>query len=160
MGGRAVEPMMKAVVFCLLMATPAMADVCSDDVVDLRWDGGNSRFTVELADEQHERMQGLMFRESMGRYAGMLFAYPHEQRVSFWMQNTLISLDMLFFDGKGVLQNVQENAVPMDPTSLFGGDNIQYVLEVNAGMVEKLGIKIGAQIKHPVIGDGAVWGCQ
>lgn len=152
--------MMKAVVFCLLMATPAMADVCSDDVVDLRWDGGNSRFTVELADEQHERMQGLMFRESMGRYAGMLFAYPHEQRVSFWMQNTLISLDMLFFDGKGVLQNVQENAVPMDPTSLFGGDNIQYVLEVNAGMVEKLGIKIGAQIKHPVIGDGAVWGCQ
>ena len=44
-------------------------------------------------------------------------------------------------------------------TSLFGGDAIQYVLEVNAGMVEKLGIKIGAQIKHPVIGDGAAWGC-
>ncbi len=151
--------MIKAICAALLIATPALAEECAPDVVDLRWDGGNSRFTVELADEQHERMQGLMFRESMGRYAGMLFAYPHEQRVSFWMQNTLISLDMLFFDGRGVLQNVQENAVPMDPTSLFGGDAIQYVLEVNAGMVEKLGIKIGAEIKHPVIGENAAWGC-
>ena len=144
--------------FCLAPVI-ASADTCSLDVVDLRWDGGSSRFNVELADEHHERMQGLMFREEMGRYAGMLFVYPHEQRVSFWMQNTLISLDMLFFDSKGVLQNVQENAVPMDPTSLIGGDAIQYVLEVNAGMVEKLGIKVGAELRYPLIPDDvAVWG--
>ena len=143
-----------------MMATPVMADVCSDSVVDLRWDGGMSRFTVELADDPTERAQGLMFRESMGRYAGMLFAYPHEQSVSFWMQNTLIPLDMLFFDGRGVLQNVQHNARPLDPSSLFGGDNIQYVLEVNGGTVEKLGIKEGAEMRFPLLGGEAVWACE
>jgi uncharacterized membrane protein (UPF0127 family) len=151
--------MIKAVCLAMMIAAPVAADTCAPGVVDLRWDGGSSRFTVELADEQHERMQGLMFREEMGRYAGMLFAYPYEQPVSFWMQNTLISLDMLFFDSTGVLQNVQENALPLDPTSLFGGDAIQYVLEVNAGTVERLGIEVGAQIKHPVIGDNAAWAC-
>ncbi len=152
---------LKAIVTTICL-TPSVvfAGECSNEAVHLRWDGGSARFSVELADEEHERMQGLMFREEMGRYAGMLFAYPNEQRVSFWMQNTLISLDMLFFDAKGVLQNVQKDAIPMDPTSLFGGDAIQYVLEVNAGTVEKLNIKDGAQLRHPIISnDVAAWGC-
>jgi uncharacterized membrane protein (UPF0127 family) len=144
---------------CLFLAAPVTADVCSENVVDLRWDGGAAKFRVELADDATERAQGLMFRESLGRYAGMVFAYPHEQSVSFWMQNTLIPLDMLFFDGRGVLQNVQHNARPLDPTSLFGGDNIQYVLEVNGGTAEKLGIKVGAEMRFPIIGDDAAWGC-
>jgi uncharacterized membrane protein (UPF0127 family) len=151
--------MMKTFLFTLLIGAPAVADVCSEDVVDLRWDGGVAQFRVELADDATERAQGLMFREKLGRYSGMVFAYEHEQSVSFWMQNTLISLDMLFFDGRGVLQSVQHNARPLDPTSLFGGDNIQYVLEVNGGTVEKLGIKEGAEMRFPVIGNGAAWGC-
>jgi len=138
----------------------AKADTCSLDAVDLRWEGGSSRFTVELADDPQERAQGLMFREQLGRFSGMLFAYPNEQPVSFWMQNTLISLDMLFFDSKGVLQNVQENAIPKDPTSLFGGDKIQYVLEINGGMTKKLGIKIGAELRYPLIKGGAAWACE
>jgi len=138
----------------------AYADTCSLDAVDLRWEGGSSRFTVELADDPQERAQGLMFREQLGRFSGMLFAYPNEQPVSFWMQNTLISLDMLFFDSKGVLQNVQENAIPKDPTSLFGGDKIQYVLEINGGMTKKLGIKIGAELRYPLIKGGAAWACE
>lgn len=152
--------MMKAILLSLLIGTPAIADVCSEDVVDLRWDGGAAQFRVELADDATERAQGLMFRESLGRYAGMVFAYEREQSVSFWMQNTLIPLDMLFFDGRGVLQNVQHNARPLDPTSLFGGDNIQYVLEVNGGTVEKLGIKDGAQMRYLPIGDAAAWACE
>tara|TARA_R110002096_G_scaffold74746_3_gene176927 strand:- start:4377 stop:4841 length:465 start_codon:yes stop_codon:yes gene_type:complete len=144
-----------------MMSVPAMAssDVCTQTAVDLRWDGGASRFTVELADDAAERAQGLMFRESMGRFAGMLFAYQYEQPVSFWMKNTLIPLDMLFFDAKGVLQNVQLNARPLDTTGLFGGNAIQYVLEVNGGTVEKLGIKKGAQMRFPLIGDDAAWAC-
>lgn len=154
--------MMKTLVSCitLLMPTLCFAQTCDLDVVDLRWQGGASKFTVELADDPEERAKGLMFRESMGRFAGMLFAYPHEQPVSFWMQNTLIPLDMLFFDSKGVLQNVQENAIPHDTTSLFGGDAIQFVLEINGGLVEKLGIKIGAQMRYPLISqEGAAWAC-
>jgi len=100
-----------------------------------------------------------MFREHLGRFAGMLFAYPNEQSVSFWMENTLIPLDILFFDSKGVLQNVQENAIPLDRTSLFGGNNIQYVLELNGGTIEKLGIKVGAQLRYPLIEQGAAWAC-
>lgn len=152
--------MIKAIFISVLLAAPAMADVCSEDVADLRWDGGAAQFRVELADDATERAQGLMFREKLGRYAGMVFAYEREQSVSFWMQNTLIPLDMLFFDGRGVLQSVQHNARPLDPTSLFGGDNIQYVLEVNGGLVEKLGIKEGAEMRYPVIGSGAAWACD
>lgn len=156
-----MKTLLRAVCAAFLMVpTVAVADVCSETVIDLRWDGGSSRFTVELADDPNERAQGLMFRESLGRFSGMVFAYDREQSVSFWMQNTLIPLDMLFFDSKGVLQNVQHNAVPLDTTSLFGGDNIQYVLEVNGGMVEKLGIKIGAEMRYPLVNsDIAAWGC-
>lgn len=153
-----MKSLLTAITICMT-ASVAKADTCSLDAVDLRWDGGASRFTIELADDPEERAKGLMFRKQLGRFAGMLFAYPTEQSVSFWMENTLIPLDMLFFDSKGVLQNVQENAVPLDRTSLFGGDNIQYVLEVNGGVVQKLGIKIGAELRYPLIKEDAAWEC-
>ncbi|MDG1237022.1 MAG: DUF192 domain-containing protein, partial [Amylibacter sp.] len=56
---------------------------CSDGVVDLRWDGGNARFNVELAINEEERSRGLMFVESMGRYDGMLFVYDAPSSVAF-----------------------------------------------------------------------------
>lgn len=126
----------------------------------LRGDWGTARFTVELADEPSEQAQGLMHRESMARSAGMLFAYPTPRPTRFWMRNTLIPLDMIFVDSAGVVQKVHSNARPLDETPIFGGSAIQYVLEINAGLSERLGIGPGTQLRHPSIDDAiAAWPC-
>jgi uncharacterized membrane protein (UPF0127 family) len=90
----------------------------------------------------------------------MLFVYDAPQPVSFWMRNTLIPLDMIFADARGVVQRVHRGAVPLDETPIPGGDAIQYVLEVNAGVAERFGIEAGSEMRHPAIGPGAAWPCE
>lgn len=119
---------------------PGAEIICSEDLVWLQGDWGRARFRVEVADEPAEQQLGLMFREEMSASAGMLFVYPEPRSVSFWMENTLIPLDMLFFDESGVLTRVHENAIPRDRTPLPGGDHVKAVLEINGGMARALGI--------------------
>jgi hypothetical protein len=143
-----------------VMAAPAVAQ-CTDDRVELRGDWGTARFRVEVADDPQERATGLMNRPEMARMAGMLFVYDNPQTVSFWMENTLIPLDMVFVDDTGVVARVHQNAVPLDRTSIPGGDGIQFVLEINGGMAEALGIVPGTQLRHPAVQqDIAAWPCE
>ena len=92
-----------------------------------------------MVDDAGERAQGLMFRESLPKFSGMLFVYETPQPVAFWMKNTLIPLDMLFFDAQGRLMRIQSQARPLDETPVVGGDNVRYVLEINGGLAEQLG---------------------
>ena len=102
-----------------------------------------------------------MNRESLGRFAGMLFVYPNPQPVGFWMRNTLIPLDMLFIDPNGKVAYIHEKAVPLDETTIFGGNNIQYVFEINGGMASVLGINVGSVVRHPTIsGPEVIWSCD
>lgn len=138
----------------------ALADICSKSNIDLRWSGGSAKFSVELADNEAKRAQGLMFRKTLGKFSGMIFVYPSEQSVNFWMRNTLIPLDILFFDSKGTLKKIHQNAQPLDLSSLFGGDGIQYVLEINGGMVAKLGINEDTEMRYTLVeNEHAVWKC-
>ena len=147
--------------YVLLLFTPSWAAAsCAIDRVDLRGDWGQARFSVEVADDPSERSQGLMFRESMSRSAGMLFVYDRPQRVAFWMRNTLIPLDMIFLDETGTVVRVHENAIPLDETAIPGGDNIQYLLEVNAVLSALFGIEEGTELRHPSIGENAAWSCE
>ena len=144
----------------LLMAGAAVAEVCRDDSVSLRGDWGKARFSVEVADEQDERALGLMHRESLPLSAGMLFVYERPQRLSFWMRNTLISLDMLFIDAQGVVQRIHHSAKPLDETPIVGGDDLLSVLEINGGLAYRLGIKEGAQVRHPAFAKNEpAWPC-
>lgn len=148
---------------CLALgAVPAFAAdaPCREDVVYLRGDWGSARFSVDVADTPELRSRGLMFVEDMPTMSGMLFVYDREQTVSFWMKNTLIPLDMIFADGSGVVKRVHENAVPGDLTGIPGGSDIQFVLEINGGMADRLGIDEGTEMRHPAIdGEAAVWAC-
>jgi len=147
---------------CLsFLSTPALADMCQDDRVTVRGPSGQSSFSIEVADTDRERALGLMHRESMPRFSGMLFVFDAPQRAVFWMENTLISLDMLFVDDTGVVQSVHHNAIPLDRTGIDGGSGIRYVLEINGGMAQMLGLEAGAELRHPTINqETAAWPCN
>lgn len=132
---------------------------CAADRLDLRWAGGGESFTVEVADDAAERSRGLMFRESLDPAAGMLFVYESPRRAQFWMKNTLIPLDMIFADASGTVTRVHSNAVPGDLTPIDGGEGVRFVLEINGGLAERLGIAPGAELRHPAIGATAGWPC-
>jgi uncharacterized protein len=141
-------------------AGAAAAQDCAEDAVDLRDGDSVLRFKVEVADDAEQRAQGLMFRESLPRFSGMLFVYPKAGPVAFWMENTLIPLDMLFFDASGTLATVHPNARPLDRTPIPGGDEIRFVLEINAGLAAELGIEPGAELRHPAVDQTeAAWPC-
>ena len=135
----------------LVLAGGAQA-ACAPDRVTVIGDWGQAAFAVAIADEPAEQQRGLMFVEQMPTLSGMLFVYESPRRTSFWMRNTLIPLDMLFADATGRIVTVHENAVPRDETSIPGGNDIQFVLEINAGMSGRLGIVPGDLLQHPLIG--------
>lgn len=108
------------------------------------------RYTVELAVDEAQRARGLMFRDSMDQDHGMLFIHDTQEPQAYWMKNTKIPLDILYFDNDRTLV-AQQRDVP--PCSL--GDACppypsnapaRYVLELNAGQAEKLKLQEGARL--------------
>ena len=143
----------------LHFAGAAVAD-CAPEVADLRSGASVIRFEVEVADDEASRARGLMFRETLPRYGGMLFVYDQEGPVAFWMKNTLIPLDMLFFDAAGRLVHLHENATPGDLTAIPSPAPAQFVLEINGGVARALGIGAEVELRHPAIPrDAAAWPC-
>ena len=144
----------------LALSAGTAAAACRDDLVALRGDWGEARFSVEIADTDESRAQGLMFVEKMPTRTGMLFVYDAPQRAVFWMKNTLIPLDMIFVRANGVVQHVHHEAVPGDLTSIDGGQNVLMVLEINGGLARRYGISAGDQLQHPRLPqDLAIWSC-
>ena len=141
-----------------LVSAGLASAACSDNAVMVRGDFGQARFTVEVADDAQERSQGLMHRESMAQSSGMLFLYERTAELSFWMRNTLIELDMLFIDEKGVVQHIHHRAQPLDETPIPGGRGIA-VLEINGGLAKRMGIEVGSEIQHSYFGANAAWSC-
>lgn len=138
----------------------AAESACSDNRVDLRWAGGGAAFSVEVADDDAERHLGLMNRDRMSAGHGMLFVYDRPRVVAFWMKNTRIPLDMIFIGADGRVRKVHEDARPFDETPIPGGEDIQFVLEINGGLARRLGIAPGAELRHPAIdSDSAAWVC-
>lgn len=111
---------------------------------------GGQRYTVEIADNDAERARGLMFRDAMPADHGMLFVHERQEPLAYWMKNTHIPLDILYFDNAHRLVS-QQRDVP--PCSL--GDACppypsaapaRYVLELNAGEAAKLGLDEGVEL--------------
>ena len=159
--GRAICAGFLGLVAGSMMSLPAQAeDACREDSVLIRGDFGQARFSVEVVDTEAERAVGLMNRTHMPSSAGMLFIYETTRPASFWMRNTLIPLDMLFADEHGVIQHVHSNAIPLDETPIFGGNAVRYVLEINGGLAEAMGISAGSEMRHKnFLQEIANWRC-
>jgi uncharacterized membrane protein (UPF0127 family) len=115
------------------------------------------RFTVEIADNDAERARGLMFRDELPADHGMLFIHDAEAPQAYWMKNTRIPLDILYFDHQRQLVSMQQR-VPScsagDQCPPYASDGAAlYVLELNAGQAESIGVKAGDELKFgPGIG--------
>jgi len=106
-------------------------------------------YIVEIADDTVSREQGLMYRTQLEDGHGMLFIFPAPQKLTFWMKNTLIPLDILFFDNQRQLINFHQRVPPCKsaPCPVYPSlDKAQYVLELNAGVAEKIGVKAGDEL--------------
>ena len=127
-----------------------VATIISNDV--------RHEFSIEVADDDQERSRGLMFVEELAPDAGMLFDFFDERPVAFWMQNTLIPLDMIFIKADGEIARVHAEAVPMDRTSIPSGEPVRFVLEIPGGRAAELGIEAGDTLEHPRVGDDSAQG--
>lgn len=105
-----------------------------------------SKIDIEIADNEESRTTGLMFRDKMEQNQGMLFIFPNEEPQAFWMKNTILPLDIIFVNSKMEIVKIQKNAVPYSEKSLPSVKPAQYVLEVNAGYCDKIGISEGDRI--------------
>lgn len=103
-------------------------------------------FDIEIAENDYETQTGLMYRSSMLDKQGMLFIFEDSRPHSFYMKNTEFPIDILFIDDQLKIATVKENAQPLDETGISSVVPIQYVLEVNAGLTEKLGLVVGDSI--------------
>ncbi|MBB3542182.1 DUF192 domain-containing protein [Rhizobium sp. BK399] len=108
--------------------------------------GKRLNFIVEIADTNEERQRGLMYRKEMAEDAGMIFDFGVSRRVQMWMENTILPLDMLFVDSTGTIRNIKQNAVPYSQEVIDSMTEVKYVIELNAGVTAKLGIKPGDKV--------------
>ena len=90
-----------------------------------------------------------MYRKELPEGHGMLFDFPPEQEVSMWMQNTYISLDMIFIRADGRILRIAENTEPMSTAIIPSGGPVRAVLEVIAGTARKFGIEPGDRVDRP-----------
>ena len=130
---------------CLLLLTGCAH--ARDGWVEL----AGKRYTVELAANDAQRERGLMFRQRMDSDRGMLFVHEREEPLAYWMKNTLIPLDILFFDSQRRLVAQQRDVPPCtlgDACPPYPSDApARYVLELNAGQAAKLQLQNGAMLR-------------
>ena len=141
-----------SLLFALLFGAPAMAR-CAQRPQSLRTEplsimtaGGPAQFIVEIADTRRTREIGLMCRTRLAPDRGMLFDFKQPQEVAFWMQNTLIPLDMVFIAVDGHVVSVARNAVPMDRTPIPSHGAVLGVLEIAGGRAAALGVAPGDKV--------------
>lgn len=103
---------------------------------------------IEIADSEYERETGLMYRQSMRDSQGMLFVFQDYNPRWFYMKNTQIALDIIYLDKDQKIVSFQKNAQPMNETSLPSNKPAMYVLEVNAGLSDQWGLKVGDSISY------------
>ena len=116
------------------------------EVVFISGGAAIKKIDVEVADNEAERNQGLMYRPYMPDSVGMLFIFEQSEPQSFWMKNTIIPLDILYVNENKEIVYIHKNTTPYSEQSLPSYENAKYVVEVNGGFTDRYGIKVGDSI--------------
>lgn len=103
---------------------------------------------IEIADNEAEIQQGLMFRTSMSYEEGMLFIFEQDRPRSFWMKNTAIALDVIFINEALEIVSIQKNTIPYSEEPIPSNNPAKFVLEVKAGFCDTYGVEAGQKITY------------
>ncbi len=108
--------------------------------------GRSLEFEAFLALSGKQQARGLMFVDELGKRQGMLFVYQQSRNLSMWMKNTVLSLDMLFIRRDGTIARIEKATRPYALDSIVSGEPVLAVLELNAGVADKYGIRPGDRV--------------
>lgn len=134
---------------CLLScSTQVFSEQQLDVLTIIKANGQEIDYRVELADDLAERRKGLMYRKHLPADQGMVFDFKVSQKVSFWMSNTYVSLDILFIDKNGFIVNIAERTEPLSEDPIPSLGKILGVLEINANQVKEQGIQVNDRIRY------------
>lgn len=139
----------------LLLATAGRADESDPERFERMTIKGQT-FRLEIAATEETRTRGLMWRETLASDEGMLFVFPREEKMTFWMANTLIPLDIVFMDATGritamhtMLPEKSQGALEPDHryqarlTRYSSREPAQFAIEFPAGTIEWLQLRTG-----------------
>lgn len=109
------------------------------------------KIDIEIADTPNKRARGLMDRSKLGENQGMIFIFNDDEvrKHTFYMKDTRIPLDIMYFDKDSVLINIARNAQPGEDSKMAGGtvegaaSDSKFVVEINGGLADKWGLKEG-----------------
>lgn len=101
---------------------------------------------IYLADSREQHTQGLMFVEHMDEFEGMLFRYPQPARLTMWMKNTYIPLDMIFVDASGAIAGIEKKTTPLSTDRIYSPESVTGVLEVNGGFTDRWQVNAGNRL--------------
>lgn len=107
---------------------------------------GDHTAYAEIAISEREQRRGLMYRERLRSDHGMLFPYQQPRQMRFWMANTLIHLDIAFFDSEGILREIHQMYAGDTQTTISRRDDLQFALEMDQGWFRDKGIRPGAEL--------------
>ena len=145
--------MRRALVLALLVAA-----ACSSTTTDpgtqpasliVTTDTGTIHLSVEVADSPEERATGLMGRERLAPYDGMVFSWPEPTSATFWMKNTLIPLSIAFWDERGRIQGILDmEPCPAEPCPHYSIEEASIgAIEVEQGLFNERGIAVGDRVE-------------
>ncbi len=132
------------IVFILLSLTVS----CGNGMQKVTIRVGKDNYSVEIARTPPERQKGLMDRKSIPEYSGMLFVFEKDQRLSFWMKNTLIPLSIAYISSNGIVKEIY-SMVPKSLSPVNSIHFIRYALELREGAFKHSGVKPGDRIILP-----------
>jgi uncharacterized membrane protein (UPF0127 family) len=149
-----------ALLFVLLLGAAALPAATTDETTLDRYferstlqiatpDARLHHFNIWVADREAQQQRGLMHVKALAPDAGMLFIYPSPRRLSMWMKNTYVPLDMLFVRPDGRVDSIVENTEPLSLAVIESQRLVLAVIELNAGTAARLKIGPGAQVIHP-----------
>jgi len=152
---RATLAFFATVVAASLMPPIAAMARMRQDRLEIESGGQRHAFEIEVAESNEEKALGLMFRTELAESSGMLFSNATPQESSMWMRNTYISLDMLFIRADGIVHRIEKRTEPQSERIISSGGPVLAVLELAGGTADKLGLKPGDRVHHPLFRIGA-----
>jgi uncharacterized membrane protein (UPF0127 family) len=144
----------RLLLFSALIASPfahaananSYSELAQSTAVIIQTESAEHRFCTEVATHLDALRQGLKHRRHLGSDDSMLFLFDPPKQVQFWMKDTYISLDMLFFDQAGRIVSIAERTQPFSLDLVGPATPVRGVLEINGGLSRQLNIRTGNRI--------------